>query len=296
MPQANACVALLSLVLAAAGDREKAPAGGGASRPCPAPAAVGPRPAPAVACRSIDRGSCSGCLGEKCCDLLRLCAAHADCLCMAKCVGRSSLTGVTGCLRTCGVSGSPPGFVPLVECLAVACPDEDECSTPPGFKAPPAARSAGAPSGGPIGAGTLRDCGFDSRLPFDARGAVLQLESADKRVCVRLERRKDGPGSLANTSFTLLSMVVGPLGEVALIKNPTALCWYSSHHNFRDWAHAWTGTRHYDLEMREMGHRGRRTYTLHTFEAGPLRPGICVPTADGGCPIGRPIELLPVNP
>jgi hypothetical protein len=122
----------------------------------------------------------------------------------------------------------------------------------------------------------------------------LQLETADKSVCVRIERRNDGPGSLANTEFTLLGMHVGPLGEVARIDDPSAICWYSSHHNFNDWAHAWSGSRHYDLKMARADHGIAPTYTLHVFEGGPLSGGMCAPAADGDCPIGSPIELLPV--
>ncbi len=252
--------------------------------------------APTLQCQSLGKGPCSRCVGDKCCDLLQLCAVNADCLCMARCIGQASLPGVAGCLRTCGLSGSPPGFIPLAECVAVACPDRDECSTPPNFSPPPSPAPTGPATSGKIGAGTLRDCGFDRRLKFNATGNVLQLESADKRVCVRLERRKDGPGSLANTNFTLLNVMVGSLGEVALIKTPSSMCWYASHHNFKDWAHGWAGTRHHDVEMKAMGHGGRRTYTLHTFEAGPLRAGACAPLADGSRPIGSPIELFPVNP
>jgi len=44
-------------------------------------------------------------------------------------------------------------------------------------------------------------------------------------------------------------MRVGPLGEVVLIDNPADVCWYSSHHNFNDWAHAWSGSRHYEVRV-----------------------------------------------
>jgi hypothetical protein len=148
----------------------------------------------------------------------------------------------------------------------------------------------------PIG-GDLPDCSFDRGLPFDPAGTVLQLESADQSICVRLERRNDGAGSLANVTWTLIDIRVGPLGAVAHVDDPAALCWYSSHHNFLDWAHTWTGTVHYDLKVKLDGHDGPRTYTLYVFAQGPIDPtASCSPLADGSEPIGDPIELFPVNP
>jgi hypothetical protein len=148
------------------------------------------------------------------------------------------------------------------------------------------------------GGGDLPDCGFDPGLSFDPLGDVLQLQSADESVCVRLERRDDGPGD-AKTLYTLLEMQVGPLGEVSLIDDQADLCWYASHHNFVDWAHGWTGSRHYDVKLKLDDHGGNRTYELHTFEEGPIDPDEpCRPTSepeDNG-PIGDPIELFPYNP
>jgi hypothetical protein len=147
------------------------------------------------------------------------------------------------------------------------------------------------------GGGDLPDCGFDPGLSFNPTGDVLQLQSADESVCVRIERRDDGPGD-ARTIYTLLEMQVGPLGEVSLIDDQTDLCWHSSHHNFLDWAHAWAGSRHYDVKLKLDDHGGNRTYELHTFEQGPIDPDECPswaePEANG--PIGDPIELFPYNP
>ena len=125
---------------------------------------------------------------------------------------------------------------------------------------------------------------------------MLQLQSADADVCVRLERRNEGPGSLENVRWTLQDIRVGPPGQVAHVAAASDLCWYSSHHNFRDWAHIWTGTRHHGLKLEEDGHGGPRTYELLTFEQGPLTADECAPLADGVDPIGPPISLFPVEP
>lgn len=150
------------------------------------------------------------------------------------------------------------------------------------------------------GGGDLPDCGFDPGLAFDPLGDMLQLVSADESVCVRLERRDDGPdpGGDDKTLYTLLEMQVGPLGEVSSIDDQADLCWYASHHNFLDWAHGWTGNRHYDVKLKLDDHGGNRTYELHTFEEGPIDPDNCPvwaePEASG--PIGDPIELFPYDP
>jgi hypothetical protein len=83
---------------------------------------------------------------------------------------------------------------------------------------------------------------------------------------------------------------------VVAFYNHWDVCWYSSHHNFNDWAHAWSGSRHYDVKMARTGHGAAPTFTLHVFEGGPLAGGSCAPTTEGTCPIGSAIELLPVNP
>ena len=122
---------------------------------------------------------------------------------------------------------------------------------------------------------------------------MLQLQSADADVCVRLERRNEGPGSLENVRWTLQDIRVGPPGQVAHVAAASDLCWYSSHHNFRDWAHAWTGSRRFDLVLKEDGHGGPRRYHLYAFEGDALEAGTCSPTADGvGC-IEGPIVLFP---
>ncbi len=94
---------------------------------------------------------------------------------------------------------------------------------PRGFEPPPDAKPKAPESRASLGSGTLADCGFG---PSDPTGAVLQLQNADASVCVRIERRNDGRGSLSNTKWTLLSMQVGPLGEVVLIDDPKSMCWY----------------------------------------------------------------------
>jgi hypothetical protein len=55
----------------------------------------------------------------------------------------------------------------------------------------------------------------------------------------------------------------------------------------------WTGTRHYDLALKEDGHGGPRRYHLYAFEEGPLDPDPCAPTADGVACIEGAIVLSP---
>lgn len=243
---------------------------------------------PAVSCGELG-GICGECIQEKCCELAELCTVDADCTCMATCIGTESLSGIQGCLGSCGLTGSPVGFADFANCAATTCPDGDECSAPSEFQPPADVMPPGPASNAGIGSGALADCSFGAA---DATGAVLQLQNSDGSVCVRIERRDDGPGSMANTSWTLLSMRVGPLGEVVLVDDPSDLCWYSSHHNFNDWAHAWRGSRHYDVKTSLADHGATPTYALHVFEAGPLAPDSCAPIAEGTCPIAT-IDLVP---
>jgi len=243
-------------------------------------------PTLAPACADED---CSVCLEEKCPDLLGICRQDADCACMADCMGDKGIPGLDACLESCGLEARPVGFVPLEECVAGGCPDGDECSVPAGYVVPDDIVCDGPDIG--IGGGSLADCGFDPALAFDPQGPVLQLESADQGVCVRIERRNDGSGGLANTKWTLLSIRVGPLGEVALADDPSAICWFSSHHNLLDWAHAWTGSRRHDVKLE--GFPAGRTYKLYTFEQGPIDPQSCDPTVDRSNCIGDPVELFP---
>jgi hypothetical protein len=239
-------------------------------------------------------GYCAECVVEKCPDLLELCRPDPDCSCMADCLGDKGVPGVDECLSQCGVDKRPQGFVALEVCVASGCPDSgDECSTP-GNYTPPETPQCEGPNVG-IGGGSLADCGFNGSLQFDPQGDVLQLQSADQSVCVRLTRRNDGAGSLANIQWTLLDIQLGPLGEVALVDDPAALCWFSSHHNFIDWAHVWTGSRHFDIKFEGLN-AASRTYLLYTFEQGPIDPSACAPTITSYDCIGEPIELLPVNP
>lgn len=248
---------------------------------------------------SCDVGSsevCTRCAGEDCCELWQRCGNDTRCGCVAICVGAAGLVELSGCLDSCGVMGSPPGFRVLADCMALNCPDSDECSAPPAFSPPPDIEARASSSTDTIGSGVLADCSFDPDLAFDPLGEVLQLQSADGGVCLRLERRNEGAGSDENTRWTLLDVRVGPLGAVVHVGDPTAVCWNSSHHNFFDTAHVYSGTRHYDVEVHQMDHTGPTTYLLHTFEQGPLESGFCSPTTDGLCPVGDPIELLPVGP
>jgi hypothetical protein len=247
---------------------------------------------------SACKETCGDCRDEKCKDLVDYCVEDANCKCMSDCLGDKGMPGIDACLDKCGLEERPPAFVPLEQCVAVACPDKgDECSTPADYKPPEVEIPDAGVSDAGIGSGDLDDCAFDPDLAFDPKGEVLQLESADQSVCVRLERRNEGAGSLANTEYTLTDVWLGPLGEVAHVDDTSQLCYYSSHHNFKDWAHVWTGTRHHDIAIALDGHGGDRTYELHTAEAGPLDGSLpCPPLSDGVGPIGYPIPLFPINP
>lgn len=238
---------------------------------------------------------CATCLREKCADLIPRCEVDPGCACMVGCLGDNGIAGVDACLGTCSLSARPANFSEIESCAAVGCPDSgDECATPTGWTPPVQEIVCDHTGSGGLGGGGLPDCGFDSALRFDPEGTALQLESADGNVCARLERRNDGAGSLANTRWTLIEAQVGSRGAVALV-GPSDHCWYSSHHNFRDWAHAWTGSRHYDLALKRDGHSGARTYLLYVFEQGPIDAVSCAPSADGAMCIDGPIELFPVN-
>ncbi len=241
--------------------------------------------------------TCGDCRDEKCADLVAICDRDPDCECMERCLGDKGVPGVEGCLESCGLTERPADFIPVEECVAIACPDGDECSTPADY-VPPEIPSTDDTSALQThgGGGSLADCGFDDGLTFDPEGSTLQLESLDGRVCARLARRDDGPGSLANTQWTLLEMQVGPLGGVSLVESADDLCWYSSHHNFFDWAHAWDGSVHYDLKLKEDDHGGPRTYALTPYEQGPVDPASCAVTTDGTTPIGEPITMHPYSP
>jgi hypothetical protein len=87
-------------------------------------------------------------------------------------------------------------------------------------------------------------------------------------------------------------MLVGPPGEVVLIDDDSALCWYSSHHNFNDWAHASSGSRYYEVKMSMAGHATSPTFLLNVWEEGPLTAGSCAPRSDGACLIAT-MALVP---
>jgi hypothetical protein len=251
-----------------------------------------------VACKAGGGGeTCADCVDEKCSDLAAICAVDPDCACMVDCLGVEAIPGVEGCLATCGLAERPADFVPVEECVAVACPDTgDECSTPSGYEPPELPRSDDTSALVAHGGGGDRaDCGFDPELAYTPYGATLQLQSLDGSVCVRLVRHNEGTGALANVGWTLLELRAGPLGGVALVDAPADLCWYASHHNLFDWAHAWTGAVRYDLSL-EDEHGGEWSYTLVPYEQGPVDPAACSATTDGTTPIGGPIALYPYAP
>lgn len=237
---------------------------------------------------------CAACRDEKCGDVLTYCVDEPDCLCMSDCLGKDGVPGVDACLTSCALGERPQSFAALEECVAVTCPDaEDECSTPAGYTFPDGTVLETTDD---IGDGTLADCGFDAALVFDPLGEVLQLQSVDGSVCVRLAREELGPGERANTAWALRSFVAGPRWLVSAVDDEAALCWYASHHNFADWTHVWTGTRHYDLKLEESGHGGARSYELHSARGAAVDPSACAPVADGIDPIGEPLKLFPYSP
>jgi hypothetical protein len=237
-------------------------------------------------------GACGRCMWEKACaSFLFRCAHDADCVCMAECVGSAGVGGTESCLDQCGLTESPPGFAEWVKGASDMCWDEG-CGV---LGEPPP--DPGAVTGGDTGSGTEPDCAFDTNLSYDPCGEVLQLQSEDGSFCVRIERREDGPGGDANTSWTLLDARVGPLGQVCHTDDTAGLCWFSSHHNYSDWAHVTCGDLHYDVNMaKNCGVEDRSpspTFRLHIFESAPTG-GTCAPTADGSCPVVAAMDLLPV--
>jgi hypothetical protein len=236
-------------------------------------------------------GACGRCLWEKSCAAFDFqCARNADCVCMAECIGNFGVSGVQSCLGQCGLTALPPGFAEFANGAADMCWDEGCGTLAEPLQDPPG-------SGASIGAGTDESCFFDTNLRYDPCGQVLQLQSSDGSICLRLERRNDGAGNDANTTWTLLDVRVGPLGEVCHTDDPAALCWFSSHHNYADWAHATCGDRHYDLNVaKNCGVHNSHpspTFRLHVFEIAPPG-GECAPATAGLCPIGSPIDLFPV--
>jgi len=236
-------------------------------------------------------GACGACMWEKACASFQFrCAKDAGCVCMAECVAVAGVNATQGCFTQCGLTESPPGFAEWVKGASDMCWDEG-CGT---LAAP--VDDPGATTGGSTGAGTELDCAFDTTLSHDPCGAVLQLQSADGSVCARVERREDGPGTDANTSWTLLDVRIGPLGQVCHVDDVNDLCWFSSHHNYADWAHVTCGDLHYDLNIGKNCGKLRNpasTYRLHVFEGAPA-DGTCAPTADGACPVVEPIDLFPI--
>lgn len=238
-------------------------------------------------------GACGSCMWEKACDqFLFQCAHNADCVCMAECVGTSGVGGRDACLGQCGLGEYPPGFAQWVKLASDMCWDEG-CGR---LDALPTG-SSGSTSGAGLGAGTEADCAFSPGLAYDPCAEVWQLQSADGNICLRIERRNDGPGTDANTAWTLLDVRVGPLGQVCHVDDPSAMCWFASHHNHADWVHVTCGDRHYDVDIgARCGDKAPPDSTsviqLHVFDEQPLGP-TCAPTVDGACQLGAVIDLQP---
>lgn len=233
---------------------------------------------------------CDECMEEKCADLFAFCDDDPRCACLRACITDGGIPAIDSCMTTLGLTSRPPGFDQIEECAAFACPDGDECNTPDDWEPPDQDLVCDEAGSGPLSTGALADCGFDGTLPSEPEGAVLQLVSEDG-LCVKVERTDQGPGSLKNTSWRLDRFTVGEPGSVVQIDSAADLAWYSSHHNFRDWAHAWSGDRHYDLVLKEDGHGGPRRYHLYVFEDGPITD--VAPSAEGESCIAGPLVLSP---
>jgi hypothetical protein len=239
---------------------------------------------------------CGECIDEKCADLLEFCRESDECACMEACLREDGMPGIEACLTSNGLDGRPVGFAQLEECVAYSCPDDDECSTPADWTPPDAEIECDGTGTGGLGGGAEADCGFDDAIAYDPEGEVLQLVSSGGDICVRIDRHVVGGGELENVEWALDAIRIGPFGEVSEVTDPDALCWYSSHHNFQDWAHIWSGSRHYDLGLKEDGHGGARRYHLYVFEEGPLQAGECGPTSYGTACVEGPIALAPYTP
>ena len=240
-------------------------------------------------------GACGSCMWEKACtNFLFRCAHNEGCVCMAECVASTNVAGTTSCLGQCGLTEIPPGFAEWVKGASDMCWDEGCGRLDEPTVGPSAANSEGSP-----GAGTDPDCVFDTNLTYDPCGPVLQLESADKSLCARIERRNDGAGDNANVHWTLLDVRLGPLGQVCHASEASEQCWFSSHHNYIEWLHISCGGLHYDLNIgtgcgKQLNPDS--TFVLHVFEDGPAPvTDACNPTADGTCSIVAPIDLFPVE-
>ncbi len=239
---------------------------------------------------------CAECIDEKCADLVDLCARDEVCACMVDCLATEGMPGIDACLGALGLDSAPAGFPGVEECVGYSCPDGDECSTPRDWTPPEADLECDGTGSDAVPGGTEADCDFDPTLDFDPAGDVLQLVDLDGRLCARIERRSDGTGTLENTEWTLVDLWVGEIGEVAHVNVDTGACWYSSHHNFNDWVHAWTGTRHYDIALKEDGHGGSRRYYLYAFEGPELEPDTCPASAEGEACIEGPVALYGYEP
>jgi hypothetical protein len=228
---------------------------------------------------------------KACASFLFRCAHNADCVCAAECVAQAGVNAWESCLDQCGLSEVPPGFAEWLKGASDMCYDEG-CGV---LEDPPV--DPNAPPDGDPGAGSDPDCVFDPDLSYHPCNDVLQLESADGSLCVRVERRDDGPGDDANTHWTLLDVRVGPLGQVCHTDAADDLCWFNSHHNYADWLHISCGGLHYDLNIGQGC--GEETnpdsnFRLHVFKEGPP-PADCSDIADGFCPVVTPMDLFPVN-
>lgn len=92
-------------------------------------------------------------------------------------------------------------------------------------------------------------CGFDPNLPWSPLGEILQLADAHDTTCVWLQRRNECEGICKAVPFTLEAMRIGHDGAVVDIRDPQALSWHSTHHNWCDRGEALTRTVRYQLRI-----------------------------------------------
>jgi len=100
------------------------------------------------------------------------------------------------------------------------------------------------------------DCGFVPEVKWHSLGEILQMESADGKTCVWLQREDQCPAGMICKAhpFEFQAIRIGYGGEVVSINEPAMLSWESTHHNWSDVGEATTATTVYRLEGLSMGH------------------------------------------
>lgn len=92
-------------------------------------------------------------------------------------------------------------------------------------------------------------CGFDPNLSWTPLGEILQLAETRNDTCVWLQRRNECEGICKAVPFALEAIRIGHDGTVVDIRDPQALSWHSTHHNWCDRGEALTRTVRYQLQI-----------------------------------------------